>query len=369
MSFKTRLLPKIYFTVTNDLSYDQRMIRICTSLANAGYKVVLVGRKIRNSLPLTARPYEQERLSCWFARGKLFYAEYNIRLFIFLLFRKMDGICSIDLDTILPCYYISKLKRIRRIHDAHEYFTQQKEIVSRPAIYKFWHRIEKKYLPCFPNGYTVSQSICDAFGKAYGLHYEVIRNVPLLKEQPAVLPSAKIILYQGAVNEARGFEQLIPAMKNVEAVLHIYGDGNFTDQAKALIRMYNLEDKVMLKGKLLPEELDAVTKTAYIGLNLVENTGLNQYFSLANKFFDLIHAGVPQVTMNFPEYRSINDRFHVALLIDDLTKSNIENAVNELLNNGPLHASLREHCIAAAKVLNWQQEETGLLSFYKKLFG
>ena len=33
----------IYFIVTNDLSLDQRMIRIATSLGNAGYTVSLVG--------------------------------------------------------------------------------------------------------------------------------------------------------------------------------------------------------------------------------------------------------------------------------------------------------------------------------------
>ncbi len=40
-----RMKRRIFCTVTNDLNYDQRMIRICTSLVRAGYEVVLVGRE------------------------------------------------------------------------------------------------------------------------------------------------------------------------------------------------------------------------------------------------------------------------------------------------------------------------------------
>src|SRR5689334_10089007 len=98
---------RIYFTVTNDLTYDQRMHRICHSLAIAGYDVTLVGRRLKNSLPLEQKSFRQKRLRCFFNKGSWFYREYNIRLFLYLLFCKMDGICAIDLDTILPCLYIS----------------------------------------------------------------------------------------------------------------------------------------------------------------------------------------------------------------------------------------------------------------------
>ena len=117
----------IYFIVTNDLSYDQRMIRICTSLANSGYTIKLVGRKLNNSIPLIKQPFGQKRISCLFNKGKLFYIEYNIRVFIYLLFKKMDCICAIDLDTILPSYFISKIKKISRVYDAHELFCEMKE--------------------------------------------------------------------------------------------------------------------------------------------------------------------------------------------------------------------------------------------------
>jgi hypothetical protein len=75
---------RIICTVTNDLSHDQRMIRICTSLQQAGYDVCLVGRSLPDSPPLRTRPFRQHRLRCWFHRGKLFYLEYQLRLWYYL---------------------------------------------------------------------------------------------------------------------------------------------------------------------------------------------------------------------------------------------------------------------------------------------
>ncbi|HYM93602.1 MAG TPA: hypothetical protein VET23_05635, partial [Chitinophagaceae bacterium] len=78
-------MKRIYLTVTNDLSYDQRMQRICTSLSNNGYLVTLVGLKLHHSIPLKNETFRQKRIHCRFRKGKWFYREYNIRLFFFLL--------------------------------------------------------------------------------------------------------------------------------------------------------------------------------------------------------------------------------------------------------------------------------------------
>jgi len=345
------------------------MLRICSSMSAAGYKIHLIGRKLPSSNPLLPQNFAQKRINCFFTKGKLFYAEYNLRLFFYLLFKKMDGICAIDLDTIIPCYFIAKWKKIARIYDAHEYFSQMKEVISRPGIYKFWHGVEKKYLPKFKNGYTVSESIAAEFKKLYGLNYEVIQNVPALKSPASVSATTdKIIIYQGAINEARGLEFLIPAMKNVDAELHLYGDGNFVAQTKALIVANNLQNKVLLKEKLLPVELATVTATAYLGINLVEHDGLNQYYSLANKFFDYMQSGIPQVTMNYPEYKRINDNYEIAVLIDDLKEETIAAAINNLLHDTVLYAQLKNNCMAAREKYNWQQEEKKLIQFYKELF-
>ncbi len=369
MSILPAVEPKrLFFTVTNDLSYDQRMHRICNSLAEAGYDVTLVGRKLPNSLPLEKKKFKQARLHCWNLKGKLFYAEYNLRLYYYLLNKAIDGICAIDLDTILPCLRISKKKKIPRIYDAHEFFTEMKEVRSRPLIYKSWLQVEKTTVPQFRFAYTVSESIAQEFKKRYKVDFETIRNLPLLEDFP--LPTAKenFIYYQGAVNEGRNFEALIPAMREVDARLVICGDGNFMPRLRELITENGLEQKIELKGMLMPAELGKIASRARVGVCLSEKEGLNQWLALPNKFLDYIHGGLPQVAMNFPEYQKINNKFRVALLLDEADPNSIAAALNKLLYDDVVYTEMKANTLVARTELNWQNEERKLLEFYQRIF-
>ncbi len=360
----------IVFTVTTDLSYDQRMIRICSSLANAGYEVTLVGRKRKNSIAILPANYKQKRLFCFFDKGKLFYAEYNFRLFFYLLFLKCTAICAIDLDTIIPVYYSTLINGKKRIYDAHELFCEMKEIVTRPAIYKFWKKVEQHFVPKFPLGYTVNEPIALEFKKMYGNNYEIVRNIAEKKNITEVQNKEKYILYQGAINEGRCFETLIPAMLQVDARLILCGDGNFMAETKALVAKYNLQEKVVFKNMLSPASLWPFTEAAYIGLTLVEDNGLSNYYSLANRFFDYIHGYTPQICINFPVYRQLNEVHKVAVLIDNTDSQTIANAINELLTNQKLWDELHANCKLAAQEWNWEKEEKTLINYYNhSVFG
>ena len=363
-----KAVKKIIFTVTNDLNYDQRMQRICDTLADAGYDVLLVGRKLNTSLVISNEKYKQHRLKCWFNKGKTFYAEFNIRLFFYLLLKKADCICSIDLDTILACYYVSRIKKIIRVYDAHEYFSQLDEVVRRPNIYRFWHRIESKFIPKFSAGYTVCDSLAAAFKKNYRVDYKVIRNMPLLLESNKQAETQHVILYQGAVNRGRGLDKLALAMKSVNAQLWVCGYGNFMEEMKAVVQANDLSTKIIFFGMLKPETLKEKTAQALLAINPFEKTGLNQYLSLSNKFFDYIHADIPQITMDYPEYRKINDQYNIAELIDDLNSETIAKAINKLLHDKGRYLELKKNCALAKQDLNWQNEKSKLLSFYHQLF-
>ncbi|HVG16444.1 MAG TPA: glycosyltransferase, partial [Chitinophagaceae bacterium] len=282
--------------------------------------------------------------------------------------KRADLICAIDLDTILPCLLISRIKSIPRVYDAHELFTEMKEVRSRPAVHKVWASIERFTVPRFRYGYTVSDGLRDEFYKRHGVSYSTIRNIPPLDTEPLPIDTNAFILYQGMVNEGRGFEYLVPAMKKVDHILLICGDGNFMSQLKALVKRHELEDKIIIKGLVLPSLLKDITRQAVIGINLVEREGLNQYYSLPNKFFDYIQAGVPQVTMDYPEYKILNDQYGVALLLEELNADAIADAINTLLDDEALRNKLRTNCILAKPELNWQQEEKKLIQFYDNIF-
>ena len=358
---------RIVCTVTNDLNYDQRMIRICTTLSDAGYDVTLVGFKRRNSKPLIKRPFKQVRLPIIVEQGKLMYFHYWLNLFFYLLFGKSDILCAIDLDTILPVYYVSLLRGKKRVYDAHEIFTDLKEVISRPAVHKMWLWIGNHTVPHFKTGYTIGECYAEEFKKRYGVNYGIVRNATILK--PVEIPEKKehFILYQGAVNVGRCFEQLIPAMKNVNAKLIVCGEGNFYVQAVALAKQNNVEDKVIFKGYVPPAELSSYTIQAWVGITLFEDTSLSNRLSLANRFFDYMHYGVPQLCIKYPEYEKVNAQYEIACLIDDPTPERIAESLNKLLDEKGYYNRLQQNCLDARKKYCWQEETKTLLNTYEQL--
>ncbi len=367
-------MPKIILTVTNDLTYDQRMIRIASSLATAGYEVLLVGRRRATSVAIKKQVFEQKRLSCWFNQGKLFYLEYNTRLFLFLLFSRFDAVCSIDLDTILAGYYSSKIKRKICIYDAHEYFTEVPEVVNRPKVKAAWEWVAQRTIPNLNYCYTVCDSLQEVFEQKYGTPFSVIRNVPFAQPKAAwtTLPEGQqpiILLYQGALNDGRGLEEMITAMQQLEGVVFwLAGEGDLSESLRDLAKELNVTEKVKFWGFIAPQELQKLTQQAHIGINLLQNKGLNYYYSLANKFFDYMQLGKPSLNMNFPEYATINGQYPVSVLLDDLEIDTIVNAIQRLRVEPDLYQNLQTTCKEARAVFVWEKEEQKLLRFYQTIF-
>lgn len=362
-------MKKIVFAVTTDLNYDQRMQRICTSLAQHEYQVLLIGRRWPCSRPLIPQVYRQYRLSCFFTKGKLFYLEYNLRLFAFLLFRSFDAYGAIDLDTAFPFFIKAKISGKPFIYDAHEYFPEVPEVARRAYIKKIWTWLEQFIVSrtCF--AYTVNYSLAALFKHKYRVPFAVIRNCTWLEpESVAVpIPSEKFLLYQGAVNEGRGLETLLRAMPAVDMKLVICGKGDRLDYLRHLSRELNISHKVDFKGYLLPDELKLLTRQAFLGINLLEDQGMSYYYSLGNKFFDYLHAGIPQLIVNFPEYQRLNETYGVGQVVA-LTPEAITAAINHFVQRPEYYTQLVQNCRRARLELNWQNEEKKLLAFYRNLW-
>lgn len=361
-------MTKIACLVTNDLHQDQRMNRICTALAKAEYEVTLIGRKRKSSFELDKKSFYRKRLFCWFERSFLFYAEYNIRLFFHLLVNKYDIINANDLDTIMPAVWVAKIKGLKVVYDAHEYFTEQEEVVNRPEVKRFWKAIEKFALPRVDAAYTVSNGYANLFKNEYQVDFEIVRNATILAPSPRKCDkTTPYILYQGAVNYGRGLEELITAMRGVNCQLYICGDGDILNQLKIQTENLNLTEKVTFWGFVEPEKLREYTCGATIGLTLFAKAGLSHWHSLANRFFDYMHAGIPQIAMTYPEYVEFNNKDEVAMLIDNIKPDNISRAINTLLSDDTLYQRLSKNAMTARNHANWQTQEKVLLKVYKKL--
>ncbi|TGE28198.1 glycosyltransferase [Hymenobacter metallicola] len=364
----------LIFTVTTDLNYDQRMQRICGSLARHGYQVLLVGRQWPASQPLTVQPYRQHRLRCWNNKGKLFYLEFNLRLFFYLLGQRAAAWCAIDLDTALPVWLRARVAGQPFVYDAHELFTEVPEVVARPGIQRLWRAVERFVVPRTTLAYTVGPALARVFEQRYQRPFAVVRNISRLGAElppaPVAAPPDGYILYQGALNAGRGLEALLEAMPAVAGRLVLCGEGDLSEDLRARAARLGLLDsgKVEFRGYVLPEALRAVTSQAAVGIMLLENQGLSYYYSLANKFFDYLHAGIPQLIVDFPEYRYLNQQYEVAEVVE-LTPESIAGALNGLLRDNPArYHELAQNCRRARQAFNWQQEEHHLLALYQSLW-
>jgi glycosyltransferase involved in cell wall biosynthesis len=156
-------------------------------------------------------------------------------------------------------------------------------------------------------------------------------------------------------------------MQWVNAPLLIVGQGNFLNQTTALIQEYGLDQKVFIHPPIPPAELKMLTPLAHIGITIFEAEGVNQFYSLANRFFDYMAAGVPQVCVNYPMYAEIVEANPFALLINNIEPSTIATALNNLLSDDVLYNRLQQECSKATKVLNWENESNQLIAFYSRL--
>ena len=365
-------------SVTNDLYTDNRVDKICLFLVKQGYDVLLVGRLRKNSFELAKRTYRTKRLKLATEKGAGFYAEYNLRLFFFLLFKKTDLIVSNDLDTLLANYVACKFKRnTRLVYDTHEYFTEVPELIARPKVKKIWERIEGWIFPKLETIYTVNESIAELYAEKYKKNVSVVRNISPTWE-PLNIPSKStlgipenkfLIILQGAgINIDRGAEEAVAAMHIIEnTVLLIVGDGDIVPQLKEYVKEHNLQNKVLFFEKRPYSEMMAFTHYADIGLTLDKPTNLNYLYSLPNKVFDYIHATTPIISTNLVEIKRIIMKHDLGVILEEFNPKNLANVIKELQENADRLERLKLNCSVAAKIENWEFETLILGKIYPKI--
>ncbi len=358
-------MKKIVLTASSDLCSDQRMQRISLALESNDFEVELVGRYLGQAFDAS---YKSKQIKCFFNSGFLFYAEYNIRLLFYLMSNKFDCLCSVDLDTMLAGATVRKLKNIKWVFDAHEYYEETPELNQRRMLKKFWEWIGRTTVPGVDMAYTVSASLQNVFQKKYERTFKLIRNLPIHSIDSGYNAGSSLLLYQGVLNKGRGLEALILCMKELNGYkLALAGSGDIEKQLKNLVEVNNLSSQVEFYGTVLPSKLKTLTSKAVLGFNLLEGDSLNYYYSLANKYFDYMMAGVPCVTMDFPEYRTLNGQFETSVLVEDLEPRKLSKRIKELLENRSFLQKLSDNSIQAAQMLNWENESNSLVSFYKEL--
>ena len=367
---------RVIVSVTNDLATDQRVKRHCRALHDEGYNILLTGRLLPDSLPIDERPYKTRRIRHLFNKGVLFYAEYNVRLFFFLIFSRCDILHANDLDTLPANFLASRIRRIPLIYDSHEYFTEVPELAGRKTVKKVWELIERQIFPHLRHILTVNRSIASAYKEKYGKEVIVLRNLP--EPQIITVPSTpsdfnlpmdkKLVILQGAgINKDRGAEEAAEAMRYIKnALLIIAGKGDIVEDLRNKVNNGPLKSKVIFIPPMPYEKLIRLTSICHCGLSLDKDTNLNYRYSLPNKLFDYIMAGTPVLVSGLPELRHIVEKYRVGLVTETCSPKGIAEKINHILYDVPAD-HFRENLIKAAEDLNWDCEKAGLISLYRKI--
>ncbi len=322
------------------------------------------------------RPYPVHRMKLLFEKGPAFYLCFQIRLFFFLLQHPADLLVANDLDTLLPNFLVSRIRKIPLVYDAHEYFTGVPELQDHPLKQKIWKKLEQWLFPKLKTIFTVNDSIAGLYEKEYGIRPVVVRNVPPKFENPNPksrkalgLPENKfIIIMQGAgINVHRGAEEITEAMQYLDqVVLLIIGNGDVLPVLKKKVAQLSLSEKVIFISRRPYPEMMQYTAAADLGLTLDKDTNINYRYSLPNKIFDYLHAGIPVLASRLPEIEKIIETYRVGDFIPDHNPENMAKKIKDIMAHPNRLQQWKENTAVAAAELNWETESEKLKKVYRQ---
>ncbi|MES2628945.1 MAG: glycosyltransferase family 4 protein [Bacteroidota bacterium] len=367
---------KVIVSVTNDLTTDNRVDKVCRSLTALGWEVVLVGRLLPNSLPLN-RSYRTRRMRLFFKKGALFYAEFNFRLFWLLLFSKADVFHSNDLDTLLANGLAARLRSKKLVYDTHEYFLGTPEIQERPRVKATWKFIEKCFFQQPVAIFTVNHSIAGLYREDYGRTLQVMRNIPeagqqLLRRTRAELRLPEdqfIMVLQGSgINVDRGAEEFLMALELLDDsfLWIIVGHGDVVPMLeKRSAANPNLQNRVRFLPKMPYAQMMQYTMAADLGLTLDKPTNINYLYSLPNKIFDYIRAGIPVLASKLPEIVNVVETYKVGFVFPDHQPETIAEMLQKIRSDRAALAKASENTAVAREELAWENEVKALEALYR----
>ncbi|MFP4288350.1 MAG: glycosyltransferase [Bacteroidales bacterium] len=373
-------MKSIIVSVTNDLETDQRVKKVCRFLSKRGFDVTMVGVIRPYSKSLSSIGFSTHRFKILFQKGFLFYAEYNIRLLFYLLNRKSDILVSNDLDTLLPNYLVSRLKRKSLVYDSHEYFLGSTEIQTRKVVKKIWETIERSIFPHLKNVITVNESIANLYKKDYGIKPIVVHNFPPFQNlnfsktrKDLGLPeNKKIVLMQGsAINIQRGAEELIKSLQPEYGLDNVHllfiGGGDVWEEIQKLTNSLNLKDKITFLPRMPFENMMEYTRLCDLGISIDKPVSINYQFSLPNKLFDYIAAGLPVLVSPLAEVKKIVENYNVGLCIEKHEEQHIASMISRMFADQKRYNCWKKNTVKAHSLLNWEREEEKLKSIYDPL--
>lgn len=353
--------------------YDIRIFqKECSSLADAGYQVVLMvcddlNNEICNGVQIKSLGYRPNS-----RKQRVLTTDSEI----------IDA--ALEEKAIIYHLHDPELLRFAKklhksgakvIFDSHEFYALQ--------------LLEKKYIPQFLRKYVkfvysflekqwlknIDTVIvpCTIDGKNYfsdrAKQTCFISNVPKLDEfNEKKIDGEKILCQAGGLTYNRGIWHLVKAMELIDAKLILAGPFESIEFQEQIESM-NHQGKVEYLGCLDRDEIHKIYQRTSIGLATMLDKG--QYYhidTLATKVYEFMSMGIPVVLSDTSYAREILKQYPFGMAVDASFPNEIANAVNYILNHEEIAKKMSEAGRRAVKErYNWDKEAEKLKILYSNL--
>lgn len=287
---------------------------------------------------------------------------------------------GVDLSLLRTASRIARRAGAPLLYDSHEYFYSCAEHSWMSWWRRTWDRavcslLERRYFGQAHTVISVSQGIVDAFKERmpWG-NYMCIRNLPvprhdvgrqdIIVKKLGLPAGTKVALYIGYITGGRGTAQTIMAARHLpdDIVVAFLGGGRLLEEKRALARSLNLTHKVFFLGHVPQTRIPDFAESATCGLCLIQNTCLSYYYSLPNKLFQYMSAGLPIVCSDFPDMRRVVEGWGLGVAVDPSDPQAIAEGIQRICHDQRTYERMRANCIRAmTEELNWEVEKEKLL--------
>jgi glycosyltransferase involved in cell wall biosynthesis len=374
--------------VRNRYTNDTRVEKEARTLVDAGHRVTVLADAGPGLPELETRDgSEIMRVARRGARlPGLRFVLHELRLARRLRATRPTVLHAHDSNALVPVALAARSLRVPYVYDAHDlWLGRPRRERSRLyfALNQLYYRlVERLLVPRAAATITVSQPIVEHLRGRYRL-----RRVALVPNYPdingdvdrrelrglpggeAIDPDTPVVLYIGGLMAGRGLEQLVDAIGLVPSVqLVLLGSGVL--EGPLLARAVERGARVHLLAPVAPSEVEAYAASAGIGVSPIVGSCLNYRYSLPNKLFQYMAAGIPVVASDFPQVHDIVEGARCGLIADTRRPGAIADAIRRILADPDEAAAMGARGRAAvADRFNWSASASVLREVYDTIEG
>jgi len=181
--------------------------------------------------------------------------------------------------------------------------------------------------------------------------------------------AAPIVLYLGGLMGGRGIEYLVRSMNAVpDAHLVLLGSGHQAGELAEEARALGVAERVHLLPPVPSDDVVGYAASATVGVSPIVDSCLNYRYSLPNKLFQYMAAGLPVVASDFPQVREVVIGSGAGLVTDTRSPERIAKALSSLLADRGAAREMGERGRAAVEArYNWSTSAAALLAVYERV--